>query len=45
LQVGTAHPNKPTFYNSTARLAIMHVTALEDLPVEAGPPTKNGSPA
>jgi hypothetical protein len=42
LQVGTAHPTKPTFYNLTTRLALMHVTALEDLPAEPAVPNKNG---
>jgi hypothetical protein len=42
LHVGFAHPTKPTLYNGTARLALMHVTALVDLPIPASGPGKNG---
>jgi hypothetical protein len=32
LHVGTANANDPTTYDQVTRLAIMHITALEDLP-------------
>jgi hypothetical protein len=39
--VGTPNLNVPTTYDLLVRLAIMHVTALQDLP-QAVPPTGNG---
>jgi hypothetical protein len=41
IHVGTPNIKDPTTYDSVARLAIMHVTALQDLP-KAVPPAGNG---
>lgn len=41
LMLGTASSKNPTQYEQTTRVAIMHVTALEDLPL-ASPSTGNG---
>jgi hypothetical protein len=35
LTVGRASAENPTQYEQTTRIAIMHVTALEDLPMSA----------
>jgi hypothetical protein len=35
LMVGTASSQNPTHYEQLSRLAIMHITALEDLPAPA----------
>ena len=42
VQIGTPPPDYPGIYDGTTRVAIMHVTALEYLPVQSSPPTKNG---
>ncbi len=36
--VGLTGPNSPKYYDQIARIALMHVTALHDLPVSAPPP-------
>jgi hypothetical protein len=41
LMVGTALPDAPTYYDQVTRVAIMHVTALQDLPAST-PPGGNG---
>ena len=41
LIVGTASSENPRQYEQTSRVAIMHVTALEDLPLPT-PPDGNG---
>jgi hypothetical protein len=38
LTIGTASTRNPRHYELTTRVAIMHVTALEDLPSPALPP-------
>jgi hypothetical protein len=43
LMVGTASTQHPRVYSRASRLAIVHITALEDLPV-ASPPQTNGEP-
>jgi hypothetical protein len=40
LHVGTASPKDPTTYDQVARIALMHITAMEDLP--AAKSKKNG---
>jgi len=40
--VGTASSKNPRHYDRTTRIAIMHVTALEDLPVPTPPGGGNG---
>ncbi|MGH7172845.1 MAG: hypothetical protein ACRELG_21400, partial [Gemmataceae bacterium] len=39
--VGLLSSESPTYYDQVARIAIMHITALHDLPV-APPPPSNG---
>lgn len=39
--VGRSSAKSPTLYDQLTRLAIMHITALEDLPASA-PPKGNG---
>ncbi|MSU76490.1 MAG: hypothetical protein EXS16_00180 [Gemmataceae bacterium] len=39
LQIGFAHPDHPTIYDRTIRLAMMRVVGLEDIPV----PTSNSA--
>jgi hypothetical protein len=39
--VGTGTLDSPTFYDDQTRIAIMHITALQDLPTPAAP-TGNG---
>ena len=41
LQVGTASSDNPSQYEQVARIALLHITALENLPVKV-PPGKNG---
>jgi hypothetical protein len=41
LTLGTASAENPTQYEQTTRVAILHVTALVDLPVPT-PPAGNG---
>jgi hypothetical protein len=41
LTIGRASTENPAHYDQVTRLAIMHVTALEDLPI-AAPPDANG---
>ena len=41
VHVGTAQPSHPTYYNQVSRLAILHITALQDLPQPA-PVSGNG---
>jgi hypothetical protein len=43
LQIGFAHPDHPTIYDRTIRIALSHVVGLEDLPTPT-PSTKNGPP-
>jgi hypothetical protein len=43
LVVGTASTENPKHYEQTTRLALMHVTALEELLVPTLPPS-NGQP-
>lgn len=37
LTIGFAAPNHPTIYDRVTRVALVHVVALEDLPVTASP--------
>jgi hypothetical protein len=41
LMVGFADSKNPGIYDGVTRLAILHVTAMEDLPVTT-PPSSNG---
>ena len=43
LTVGTASTQNPRVYSRTSRLSIVHITALEELPV-ATQPQANGEP-
>ena len=45
VHVGTPHPDHPSLYDTTARLALMHITGLQDLAVSSGPSTSNGQSA
>lgn len=45
IHVGTAHPDHPSLYDMTTRLAIMHIIGLQDLAVPSGPPGSNGESA
>lgn len=43
--IGTASKNNPTIYDKSTYLAILHITAMENLPVPAAPQAsqqKNG---
>jgi hypothetical protein len=40
--VGQASTENATQYDRVTRVAIMHITALEDLPMPHPPPTSNG---
>jgi len=42
--IGTPDPATPTIYDRIVRVALVHVVALEDLPV-ASPASTNGPPA
>ena len=42
--IGTPDPASPSIYDRVTRLALVHVVALEDLPV-APATTHNGAPA
>ena len=42
LHIGFAHPDHPTIYDRTIRLAMSHVVGLEDISTPA-PSTNNGS--
>jgi hypothetical protein len=44
LMIGTPDPQSPTIYDRVARLALVQVVALEDLPA-AAPTSSNGPPA
>jgi hypothetical protein len=44
LMVGTASNDNPTIYQVANRVALMHVTDLQDLP-QATPAGKNGAPS
>ncbi len=44
LMIGTPDPASPSIYDRVTRLALVHVVALEDLPV-APATTHNGAPA
>ncbi|HKI36344.1 MAG TPA: hypothetical protein VKA46_31090 [Gemmataceae bacterium] len=44
LTIGTPDPATPTIYDRIVRVALVHVVALEDLPV-ASPASTNGPPA
>jgi len=39
--IGTAHRRNPSIYDTVTRIAVMHITALEDIPVPV-PPGSNG---
>ena len=41
LEIGTASAENPAYYEQVTRVAIMHITALQDLPSQA-PQTGNG---
>lgn len=41
LSIGFPGPEHPTIYDRSIRLALVHVVALEDLPITTG--SKNGS--
>jgi len=43
LIIGIASPEGPRHHDQVSRVAIMHVTAVEDLPA-SGPPSGNGQP-
>jgi hypothetical protein len=34
LQIGFAHPDHPTIYDRTVRIAMSHVVAIEDIPAK-----------
>jgi hypothetical protein len=42
LMIGTASNDMPQFYADVSRVALMHVTDLQDLPRSASKPTANG---
>jgi hypothetical protein len=42
LTVGTASKRNPAMYHSQTRIAIMHITMLEDLPASVSNPPTNG---
>jgi hypothetical protein len=37
LMVGTGSSEEPTFYDQVSHVAIMHITALQDLPTQSKP--------
>jgi hypothetical protein len=37
LMIGTASPQNPSVYDQVTRVAILHVTTLEDLPTPSSP--------
>jgi hypothetical protein len=41
LQIGFASPSRPTIYDRTVRIAMVHVVGLEDIPTPE-PTNKNG---
>jgi hypothetical protein len=43
LMVGTPDPASPSIYERVVRVALVHIVALEDLPV--APPTSTNGPA
>lgn len=45
LIIGTPSPSKPAFADLVTRVALFHVTELQDLPPVAPPPTANGQTA
>jgi hypothetical protein len=42
VMIGAAGPDAPTHYEQLNRLAIMHITALQDLPAPVPPGGGNG---
>jgi len=44
LEIGSASPENPETFDAITRVAVMHVTALENLPASSGP-KRNGKPA
>jgi hypothetical protein len=44
LHVGTASADNPTIFDRSSMVSVLHITALENLPVTAAPqaPDKNG---
>ncbi len=44
LMIGTPDPATPSIYDRVVRVALVHVVALEDLPL-ASPASTNGPPA
>jgi hypothetical protein len=44
IQIGTAGKKNPAYYGQVSRVALLHVTDLQDLPVPASS-GKNGPPA
>jgi hypothetical protein len=44
LTIGMADPRNPSIYDRVVRVALVHIVALEDLPV-APPPSANGPSA
>jgi hypothetical protein len=42
ITVGTASNDNPRQYEQTTRIAVLHVTALEDLPAQMPPTGENG---
>jgi hypothetical protein len=42
IQIGNPSSRDPTIYDGVSRIAILHITALQDLPVPLPPPTTNG---
>ena len=45
LTIGFAHPSNPSIYDRQARVALVHIVAIEDFPTPASSPTKNGEPS
>ncbi len=43
LAIGISTPDEPRFFTRLARVSMLHITALEDLP-SISPPTQNGKP-
>jgi hypothetical protein len=37
LMIGFAHPDSPTVYDRVTRIALVHVVAMEDIPIPTPP--------
>ena len=44
IHVGFSSAMDPAVYDGTTRIALMHITALEDLPAQISKTKKNGKP-